>query len=209
MFVASAWRGLTANFSRFFAQKFEDILKASLEKRVGKDVEQAVEQHKPWPRRFLAFISGGGLKVVPDPDALRKGQANSGGVLPKLRPDMIRRMDDAPKLVNPSGWVSEGRTPVARKLSISLRPISKPAPAHMAVQDDADGSSSSNPPQFPAQESDSPKSTDTRCVVVLDFFLEYVLTFFLEKIAGVCPTRVFIPGLHRLCHHLVCSTAAT
>ncbi|KAI0042575.1 hypothetical protein FA95DRAFT_1564224 [Auriscalpium vulgare] len=27
----------------------------------------------------------------------------------KLRPDMIRRMNDAPMLVNPSGWISEGR----------------------------------------------------------------------------------------------------
>lgn len=27
----------------------------------------------------------------------------------RLRPDMIRRIDDAPRLVNPSGWISEGR----------------------------------------------------------------------------------------------------
>lgn len=27
----------------------------------------------------------------------------------RLRPDMIRRVDDAPKLVNPSGWISEGQ----------------------------------------------------------------------------------------------------
>ena len=28
----------------------------------------------------------------------------------RVRPDMIRRMDDKPQLVNPSGWISEGRT---------------------------------------------------------------------------------------------------
>ena len=28
----------------------------------------------------------------------------------RVRPDMIRRIDDKPKLVNPSGWISEGRT---------------------------------------------------------------------------------------------------
>ncbi|KAJ3785131.1 cation transport protein-domain-containing protein [Lentinula aff. detonsa] len=33
-----------------------------------------------------------------------KGHKNSK----KLRTDMIRRMDDAPQLVNPSGWISEG-----------------------------------------------------------------------------------------------------
>ena len=27
----------------------------------------------------------------------------------RLRPDMIRRVDGAPKLVNPSGWISEGQ----------------------------------------------------------------------------------------------------
>ncbi|OBZ69793.1 hypothetical protein A0H81_10406 [Grifola frondosa] len=28
----------------------------------------------------------------------------------RLRPDMIRRMNDAPKLVDPSGWISEGQS---------------------------------------------------------------------------------------------------
>ena len=27
----------------------------------------------------------------------------------RLRPDMIRRINDAPRLVNPSGWISEGQ----------------------------------------------------------------------------------------------------
>ena len=30
--------------------------------------------------------------------------------VPRVRPEMIRRMDDAPKLVNPSGWISEGHS---------------------------------------------------------------------------------------------------
>ena len=29
----------------------------------------------------------------------------------RVRTDMIRRIDDKPKLVNPSGWISEGRMP--------------------------------------------------------------------------------------------------
>jgi hypothetical protein len=31
----------------------------------------------------------------------------------RVRPDMIRRIDDRPKLINPSGWISEGRMPTA------------------------------------------------------------------------------------------------
>ena len=33
----------------------------------------------------------------------------------RVRPDMIRRIDDKPKLINPSGWISEGRMPTARE----------------------------------------------------------------------------------------------
>ncbi|KAJ3914684.1 cation transport protein-domain-containing protein [Lentinula edodes] len=41
----------------------------------------------------------------------------------KLRTDMIRRMDDAPKLVNPSGWISEGDSiPIARFATINSHP---------------------------------------------------------------------------------------
>lgn len=32
---------------------------------------------------------------------------------------MIRRMDDAPKPVNPSGWVSEGKAPSLRNVQAS------------------------------------------------------------------------------------------
>ncbi|KAJ3808222.1 cation transport protein-domain-containing protein [Lentinula lateritia] len=46
----------------------------------------------------------------------------------KLRTDMIRRMDDAPKLVNPSGWISEGDSiPIARFATINspIQPSSR------------------------------------------------------------------------------------
>jgi hypothetical protein len=33
----------------------------------------------------------------------------------RVRTHMIRRIDDKPKLVNPSGWISEGRLPVAQE----------------------------------------------------------------------------------------------
>ncbi|KAI0263834.1 cation transport protein-domain-containing protein [Gloeopeniophorella convolvens] len=49
--------------------------------------------------RFIALFSA------------RSNQSTADAGEPRrLRPDMIRRMDDAPKLVNPSGWISEGHS---------------------------------------------------------------------------------------------------
>ena len=39
----------------------------------------------------------------------------------RVRPDMIRRIDDRPKLVNPSGWISEGRMPTAQEGLVESR----------------------------------------------------------------------------------------
>ena len=42
----------------------------------------------------------------------------------RIQPEMIRRMNDEPKLINPSGWVSEGRMPTAQEglvESLSIR----------------------------------------------------------------------------------------
>lgn len=38
----------------------------------------------------------------------------------KLRTDMIRRMDAPPKLVNPSGWISEGATTPLKRPSTEI-----------------------------------------------------------------------------------------
>ena len=55
----------------------------------------------------------------------------------RVRPDMIRRVDDKPKLVNPSGWISEGRMLSAQQgglvesgLSRSRSSIGEPEPAN-------------------------------------------------------------------------------
>jgi len=56
----------------------------------------------------------------------------------RVRPDMIRRIDDKPKLVNPSGWISEGPTPTAQENLVesgstrSRSLIREPEPANPA-----------------------------------------------------------------------------
>jgi hypothetical protein len=64
----------------------------------------------------------------------------------RLRPDMIRRVDDAPKLVNPSGWISEGQA--------------GPTNVHsMDQSDNWESSTAPRDPQLPLQESGSSVSS--------------------------------------------------
>lgn len=84
------------------------MLEAAAAKRAASIAEVAKENSKPWPNRFLAFFTGRKLSVIDEERTPRDEMRPSGGVPQKLRPDMIRRMDDTPKLVNPSGWLSEG-----------------------------------------------------------------------------------------------------
>ncbi|KAE9400631.1 hypothetical protein BT96DRAFT_965214 [Gymnopus androsaceus JB14] len=52
----------------------------------------------------------------------------------KLRTDMIRRMDEAPKLVNPSGWISEGdRIPMKRFGTINSQIPTREKPSSPTV----------------------------------------------------------------------------
>lgn len=46
----------------------------------------------------------------------------------RVRPDMIRRIDDRPKLINPSGWISEGRMQTAQENLVDPEPIRPRSP---------------------------------------------------------------------------------
>ncbi|KAJ3572113.1 hypothetical protein NP233_g3294 [Leucocoprinus birnbaumii] len=88
----------------------------------GRDEEQSHQPQKqqdrrPWSDRMAALFRPGRriqISVVADDssDGSSSERANKRGIIRKLRPDMIRRMDDAPKLVNPSGWVTSGKAPM-------------------------------------------------------------------------------------------------
>lgn len=68
---------------------------------------------RPWTHRFASlFRKNTGLSTVDEitEDDKDESKERTGGIIRKLRPDMIRRMDDAPKLVDPSGWISEGQS---------------------------------------------------------------------------------------------------
>lgn len=66
---------------------------------------------------MVAFLRPGkGPSVVAEDNSegSKSDRQSKSGIIRKLRPEMIRRMDDAPKLVNPSGWVTEGKAPSLR-----------------------------------------------------------------------------------------------
>lgn len=114
----------------YFAKKFEHIVTAELASRAAYKLESGKTDDNPstspsrWPQRFTTlFRKRTGLSTVEEstekqPDKKERG----GGVIRKLRPDMIRRMDDAPKLVDPSGWISEGQSAPTEPASIVQSP---------------------------------------------------------------------------------------
>lgn len=78
----------------------------------------------PWPNRIATLLRPGqGLSVVTEETrSERHSDEPKRGIIRRLRPDMIRRMDDAPKLINPSGWISEGGPPADGSLPMKTLP---------------------------------------------------------------------------------------
>ncbi|KAL0072467.1 hypothetical protein AAF712_000230 [Marasmius tenuissimus] len=124
----------------YFEKKFEYIIKAAATPRGpspdGTDsiTNQDQSNNTFWARRIFGVINSnksrkdGKHDSIPDEQKQHQQESpkfksekekhahgNGGGFAKRVRTDMIRRMDDAPKLVNPSGWISEGdRIPMKR-----------------------------------------------------------------------------------------------
>ncbi|KIJ65956.1 hypothetical protein HYDPIDRAFT_110073 [Hydnomerulius pinastri MD-312] len=103
----------------FFAKKFDHIIEAEAARRAALKMEAqltresaaASGRQRGFARRVTSlFRRRNGLSTVPE-DTASEDDASTPrekDVGKKLRTDMIRRMDAPPKLVNPSGWISEG-----------------------------------------------------------------------------------------------------
>ncbi|KAL0574295.1 hypothetical protein V5O48_007653 [Marasmius crinis-equi] len=110
----------------YFEKKFEHIIKSAASSRGLSPSNSLTDQtHKGVSfGRLVRFISSGKEKSVPAVEKrqrqdLEKHEKERNGLAKRLRTDMIRRMDDAPKLVNPSGWISEGdRIPMKRHATV-------------------------------------------------------------------------------------------
>ncbi|KAK7472408.1 hypothetical protein VKT23_000522 [Stygiomarasmius scandens] len=94
----------------YFEKKFEHVIENSIKQALD-------EEQNGFTRTFTNLFK---RKInVPSPSEDDAEERSEKEKKKKLRTDMIRRMDDAPKLVNPSGWISEGdRIPVKRHNTI-------------------------------------------------------------------------------------------
>ena len=102
------------NFRYFFAKKFQRVLEAASSKKAAGLFSHPAENHtKSWLKRLMAFITGHPVVVVDVGAAVDKEGRTKRKLTPltPLTPDMIRRMDEPPKPINPSGgssgWVSD------------------------------------------------------------------------------------------------------
>ncbi|KAK7057587.1 potassium transport protein [Favolaschia claudopus] len=93
----------------YFARKFEHIIEVA-KARAAKPGEN--EKATPgWTRRISTMLSRNSplTSVKERPESLQDGHPKEKkSFMRKLRPEMIRRMDNPPQLINPSGWISEG-----------------------------------------------------------------------------------------------------
>jgi hypothetical protein len=105
-------------FRHFFAKKFEHALRERMEQEAKSDEGRSAElPATEWSSRFstafrsnMRHSSNGAGDVELDSPAngseLKK-RSRPASFMRRLRPDMIHRVNAAPRLVNPSGWVDE------------------------------------------------------------------------------------------------------
>lgn len=95
----------------FFAKKFQHIIEAAAAKKAAGLIFQPPENNtKSYLERLMAFITGKPIVAVDagavDEENIKKERGRS-----KFSPNMIRRIDEPPKPINPSGNLSERQHP--------------------------------------------------------------------------------------------------
>lgn len=111
-----------------FSANFRHVVADEIARRVSEKAQAPVEIHtRPWWKSLFDFSTH---KRQDTPEATRSAESTQHErdrergrpASSRLRPDMIRRMDDAPKLINPSGYISEGHTPQVSLNGVSMSP---------------------------------------------------------------------------------------
>ncbi|TFK74624.1 TrkH-domain-containing protein [Pluteus cervinus] len=106
----------------YFARKFQHIVTSLAEKKANKDPE-GLTTTRTWTNRVASLLhpsKGQGTRQE-NGHSQKEPPKRKGSIIKKLSPEMIRRMDDAPKPVNPSGWVSEPQSTRPLKVEIPLQ----------------------------------------------------------------------------------------
>ncbi|KAG2055487.1 TrkH-domain-containing protein [Suillus hirtellus] len=101
----------------YFAKTFDHIIGVEAARQAAikakqqiatASAENSVRSKDGWSRRI--FRRKTNPSTVPEDSASGDAQTTPKGSTRRLRPDMIRRMDGQPKLVNPSGRITESAT---------------------------------------------------------------------------------------------------
>jgi hypothetical protein len=158
-----------------FVSKCEHIVEAARVTRPAHPPEDQ-ESLTPWASRLgTMFRRGSQLSTVQERTEDTPPKERKAIEPRRLRPDMIRRMDDAPKLVNPSGWISEGNVDLPNIEKSDTQFVSSPTSTtsitdptrQLAFADDVkagDSDSSTSPGVHPSESIRIRKSrSPSRC----------------------------------------------
>jgi hypothetical protein len=88
----------------YFAKKFEHLIEAAKARAI--EIGETEKTSPPWTRRISTLMSRNTILSAVEEEDDKKPKKKT--FMRKLRPEMIRRMDRPPQLINPSGWISEG-----------------------------------------------------------------------------------------------------
>ncbi|TRM69077.1 cation transport protein-domain-containing protein [Schizophyllum amplum] len=116
----------------YFGKKFQNVIVAAA--RRNGDIPDEEAQSQPVLNRLRTWLSLRAQTAVREGNSRATSKSSDskkdkkGGIVRKLKPDMIRRMDDAPQLVNPSGWISDA-VPIKKAQTLQLHPASDTAVA--------------------------------------------------------------------------------
>lgn len=107
----------------YFARRFEHMVDA---KGIQNDARSAPhlvdeeqfqrQERRPWSNWMTTLFHPGQIVPEESQDGSDFDRYPKRSIIKKLRPDMIRRMDDAPKLVDPSGWITAGNASASRNV---------------------------------------------------------------------------------------------
>ena len=131
----------------YFGKKFQNVINAA---RKNGDLTDEEAQTQPVLARLRTWLSARAQNAVREGGSRATSKSsdtnNKGGIVRKLKPEMIRRMDNAPQLVNPSGWISDA-VPVKKTPTTVQAP---PAPADSSASPQQRAYASSHTPRTPA-----------------------------------------------------------
>lgn len=85
----------------------ENIVRAAIRKAKPHNSDEGEVESLRLTTRIASLFTGGSSHLA-SPRGDSPSNAEGQRTPQRLRPDMIRRVDDAPKLLNPSGSISEG-----------------------------------------------------------------------------------------------------